>query len=611
MRPSSSRSELFAAVEARGGAAEATSDRAWLQALLDFEAGLARVQARAGVISQAEADAIAQACAADRFVPAEIGAAAAEIGNPAGPIVKALREIGPAHKGATSQDALDTAAMLVAKRALEPLLADLQAAAGAAARLAAEHRDTVMAGRTLLQQAVPITFGLKAAGWMTGLDTAAARLRAFRPAVQLGGAAGTGNPDVRAALASELGLDEPLLTWHTERTRIGELASGLAIAAGAAGKVARDITLLAQTEVARGARGRVRRLDGDAAQAESGRRDRRARVRVPSSRARGDPACLDGAGARARRGRLARRVEAAVGSPHPHRLRRRLAAHVARRTPGRRRAHARESHARRRPGRGRRTGRPRARPPHGGPDVIPHHIVTGVGKPLVLANSLGSNLHMWDGQAEALAEHFTLIRFDARGHGESDVPPGPYAIEDFGRDMIELLDHLQLESAHVAGISLGGMTAMWLAIHAPERVDRIIPTCTSAKLGPPQRWIDRANAVREGGVEAVAPAVAEGWVIDADRRPALEKMIASTPRDGYIASCAAIEHMDLLDDLHTITAPALVISGRQDPSAPPEHGQAIADRVPGARFEILDGAAHLANLERGDALVRLYLEHLR
>ena len=250
MRPSSSRSELFGAVEARGAAADATTDRAWLQAMLDFEAGLARVQARAGVISQAEADAIAAACDAGRFDPAEIGGAAGEIGNPAGPLVKALREIGPAHEGATSQDVLDTAAMLVAKRALAPLLADLEGAAGAAAGLARAHRDTVMAGRTLLQQAEPITFGLKAAGWMTGLDNAAARLRRFRPAVQLGGAAGTGDPELRAALAAELGLEDTLLAWHTERTRIGELASGLAIAAGAAGKVARDVTLLAQTEVA-------------------------------------------------------------------------------------------------------------------------------------------------------------------------------------------------------------------------------------------------------------------------------------------------------------------------------------------------------------------------
>ena len=245
--------------------------------------------------------------------------------------------------------------------------------------------------------------------------------------------------------------------------------------------------------------------------------------------------------------------------------------------------------------------------------MIPHHIVTGVGKPLVLANSLGSNLHMWDEQVEPLSSHFTLIRFDARGHGRSPVPPGPYAIDDFGRDVLDLLDHVGFESAHIPGISLGGMTAMWLAINAPERVDRIIPTCTSAKLGPPQMWRERIELVSQGGVEAVAPAVAKNWVTDAsaDRRPELEKMIASTPKDGYIASCEAIEHMDLLPDLPTITAPTLVISANQDPSTPPEHGKAIAERIPGARFEIFDGAAHLANLERPHELVRHYLAHLR
>jgi 3-oxoadipate enol-lactonase len=245
--------------------------------------------------------------------------------------------------------------------------------------------------------------------------------------------------------------------------------------------------------------------------------------------------------------------------------------------------------------------------------VIPHHVVTGDGPPLVLGNSLGSNLHMWDGQAEELARHFTLVRFDARGHGASPVPPGPYEIGDFGRDVLDLLDHLGIERAHVAGISLGGMTALWLGIHAPGRVDRIVPTCTSAKLGPPQMWRERIELVEANGTAAVAPAVARNWVTDAsaDRRPELEAMIAATPADGYAAACGAIEHMDLLPRLHEIAAPTLVISARQDPSTPPEHGQAIADRVPGARFEVLDGAAHLANLERGGELIRLYLEHLR
>ncbi len=260
MRPSSSRSELFAGVLARGAVADAVGDRAWLQAMLDAEAALARAQAAAGVIAAADAEAIAAACDADRFEAAEIGAAATGIGNPVGPLVNALRAAvdGPVHRGATSQDILDTAAMLVARRALAPLLDDLAGAAEAAARLAAEHRDTPMAGRTLLQQAVPTTFGLKAAGWMTGLDEARARLaelRETRLAAQLGGAAGTlaalgeAGLEVRERFAEALGLPEPALTWHTLRGRIGELAGALGVAAGAVAKAARDVTLLAQTEV--------------------------------------------------------------------------------------------------------------------------------------------------------------------------------------------------------------------------------------------------------------------------------------------------------------------------------------------------------------------------
>jgi 3-carboxy-cis,cis-muconate cycloisomerase len=165
---------------------------------------------------------------------------------------------GYVHNGATSQDVLDTAAMLVARRALEPLLADLAAAAAVAAGLAAEHRDTLLPGRTLLQHALPVTFGLKAAGWLVGLDESMARLaevRRTRLAVQLGGAAGTlaalgdAGPAVAAALAAELRLAEPVLPWHTVRTRPAELAGALGEAAGVIGKVARDVILLAQTEV--------------------------------------------------------------------------------------------------------------------------------------------------------------------------------------------------------------------------------------------------------------------------------------------------------------------------------------------------------------------------
>lgn len=256
---------LFDGVLARGPVRDAVGDRAWLQAMLDFEAALARALARAGLISGDDARAIGDACHAEDYDLAAIGRAAAAVGNPAEPLVRALtgRVSGSAggqvHRGATSQDVLDTAMMLVARQALDLLLVDLDGAADAAAALAGRHRATLMAGRTLLQQALPITFGLSAAGWLAGLDAAAAALVAIRArglAAQLGGAAGTlaslgdAGPRVLAYLAEEVGLPMPALPWHTTRARVGALAGALGVAAGALGKPARDVILLAQTEVA-------------------------------------------------------------------------------------------------------------------------------------------------------------------------------------------------------------------------------------------------------------------------------------------------------------------------------------------------------------------------
>ncbi len=256
---------LFAGTAARGDAAAAAGDAAWLQAMLDVEAALARAQARLGIVPVAAAEVIAAACRAERFSLAALGAEGARTATPVPGLVAALREaVGPeaaphVHRGATSQDVADSAAMLVAHRALGALLADLRGAADAAAALAAAHRATLAPARTLLQHALPTTFGLKAAGWLVALDAARVRLREVRDgrlAVQLGGAAGTlaaldGRVSaVAAELARELGLAEPLLPWHADRTRIGELAGALGGAAGACAKVARDVVLLAQTEVA-------------------------------------------------------------------------------------------------------------------------------------------------------------------------------------------------------------------------------------------------------------------------------------------------------------------------------------------------------------------------
>ena len=259
---------LFGGLFRRGPVAQQVSDAAWLQALLDVEAALARASARAGVVPAEAAEAIAAACRADRFDVDRIGAAALEAGNPVPALVAAIEEQLPpeaaahVHRGATSQDVLDTASMLVARRALDPLVAELADAANVCAWLADEHRATVMAGRTLLQQAAPTTFGLKAAGWLVGLDESHALLERVRDetlAAQLGGDEGTlaalgdAGPEVVAGFADELGLREPTLPWHTVRVRPAVLASSVATAAGVLGKIARDVILLAQTEVAEAA----------------------------------------------------------------------------------------------------------------------------------------------------------------------------------------------------------------------------------------------------------------------------------------------------------------------------------------------------------------------
>lgn len=245
----------------RSAVAEQTGATAWLRALCDTEAALATACARVGLIDPDAAARVVGACrgAPD---PLALGAAAVADGNPVIPLVRVLRAAaGPAapavHFGATSQDILDTAAMLVAQRALTPILATLTVAGEACARFAAEYRDDEMAGRTLLQQAVPTTFGALAAGWGQGLDRVTARLAGVRAAlaVQLGGAAGTSagwhphGDAVRAAFAMELGLVDPMCVWHTERSRVGELAAALGVACGVVGKVATDVVLLAQTEL--------------------------------------------------------------------------------------------------------------------------------------------------------------------------------------------------------------------------------------------------------------------------------------------------------------------------------------------------------------------------
>jgi 3-carboxy-cis,cis-muconate cycloisomerase len=256
---------LFSGLFARGGVAAAVSDRAFLRAMLDFEVALVRALVHAGLAPADAAEELAAVADADAFDLDELGRSTGEKGTPVPGLLSALKErLGDSdaaahlHRGATSQDVVDTAAMLVARRALEPLLGDLEDAADACAGFAERHRSSLQAGRTLLQHALPVTFGLKAAVWLSALDGARSRLGEVRDhelAVQLGGAVGTlavfgdRGLEIMADVCAQLELAEPQITWHTVRLRPARLACELGITLGALGKIARDVILLAQTEV--------------------------------------------------------------------------------------------------------------------------------------------------------------------------------------------------------------------------------------------------------------------------------------------------------------------------------------------------------------------------
>ncbi|GAA4358246.1 3-oxoadipate enol-lactonase [Angustibacter luteus] len=238
------------------------------------------------------------------------------------------------------------------------------------------------------------------------------------------------------------------------------------------------------------------------------------------------------------------------------------------------------------------------------------------GPPLLLGSSLGTTGVMWQPQVDRLAEAWRVVRYDHRGHGGSDVPAGPYSLDDLGGDVLALLDRLEIERTSYVGLSLGGMVGMWLAMHAPQRIDRLVLVCTSARLGPAQGWRDRAHAVLDGGMAAVADPVVARWftpgfaAVQPHVVAAARADLLAVPPVGYAGCCEAIAAMDLLADLPRISAPTLVIAAADDPATPPEHARAIVSAVPGARLALLDDAAHLANLEQPDAVTRLVLDHL-
>lgn len=236
------------------------------------------------------------------------------------------------------------------------------------------------------------------------------------------------------------------------------------------------------------------------------------------------------------------------------------------------------------------------------------------GPVLVLLNSLGTDMGMWEPQAAALRDSYRLVRLDSRGHGGSPVPDGLWTLADLAGDVLALLDQLAIERASFAGVSLGGSTVLWVAAHAPERVDQVFPCFTSAWFGPPDPWLKRAEIVRAKGVEAVADAVLDRWFtarIDPDLRARMREMILATPPAGYAAATEVVAHLDLRPDLDRIAAPTVVVSGSEDPACPPEVGRALAAGIPGADFVELEAVAHLGNVERPEALTDLIRSRLQ
>ena len=237
------------------------------------------------------------------------------------------------------------------------------------------------------------------------------------------------------------------------------------------------------------------------------------------------------------------------------------------------------------------------------------------GPPLLFSNALGTTTGMWTDQLDALAGRFRVVRYDARGHGRSDAPDGKYTLEELGHDALAVLDAAGIERAHVCGVSLGGLTAMWLGIHAPGRVASLVLACTASKIGTADLWNARIEQVRTLGMSSLADSMMPRWFTEEfrrrrpDRVAELRDAFASTSPAGYIGGCAALRDADLGRALGAITAPVLVVSGAFDPATPPSDGRALQKRISGAAFMLLQ-AAHLANVEQSEGFNESVLHFL-
>jgi len=234
---------------------------------------------------------------------------------------------------------------------------------------------------------------------------------------------------------------------------------------------------------------------------------------------------------------------------------------------------------------------------------------------ILLAHSLGTNLHAFDRQIAALAPHFRLVRYDARGHGGSRVSEGPYTVDQLGKDALAILDALDIDKAHFVGLSAGGLIGLWLLRHAPERIDRAVLANIAAQIGSPEFWNERIRVVKEKGTEAVAPVLVENWFTrqyreqHPDEVQRFEQALAAMSAEGYAGMASAVRDANFRQDLHAIRHPVLVLVGKHDPMTPPGVGALVGSAIPGAKTVALE-AAHLSTIEAAEAFNDAVLEFL-
>jgi 3-oxoadipate enol-lactonase len=248
-----------------------------------------------------------------------------------------------------------------------------------------------------------------------------------------------------------------------------------------------------------------------------------------------------------------------------------------------------------------------------------HHVLEGRADApvLVLAHSIGTSLELWDANVPELAAEARVLRYDHRGHGRSPVPAGPYAVEDLAGDLLGLLDELGLERVSLCGLSLGGAVGLYLGATAPERLNRLIVACSSLSFDPPERWRERAEAVRADGMTAISRTAVQRWfttTTQSDEPELVDRFrirLEATPPEGYAASSEALAAWDFRGSVAEVLVPTLVVAATEDTATPPDEGRSIADGVPRAHLEVVDDAAHFVNVEQPKRFSQLVLQHLR